>query len=79
MWMAALLPLTIRRRADNIADVLGVSPALIEGYAAAAASISRRAIGSPTIGLDRTTHRIPATCRRRRTWTACHPARAVAS
>ena len=44
---------------DNIADVLGVSPALIEGYAAAAASISRRAIGSVTIGLDRTTYRIP--------------------
>ena len=44
---------------DNIADVLGVSPALIEGYAAAAAQISRRAIGSPTIGLDRTTYRMP--------------------
>jgi cytochrome c553 len=44
---------------DNIADVLGVSPALIEGYAAAAANISRRAIGSPTIGLDRTTYRLP--------------------
>ena len=44
---------------DNIADVLGVSPALIEGYAAAAANISRRAIGSPTIGLDRTTYRMP--------------------
>jgi hypothetical protein len=44
---------------DNIADVLGVSPALIEGYAAAAAQISRRAIGSPTIGLDRTTYRVP--------------------
>jgi hypothetical protein len=43
---------------DNIADVLGVSPALIEGYAAAAANISRRAIGSPTIGLDRTTYRM---------------------
>ena len=44
---------------DNIADVLGVSPALIEGYAAAAATISRRAIGSPTIGLDRATYRMP--------------------
>jgi len=43
---------------DNIADVLGISPALIEGYAAAAANISRRAIGSPTIGLDRTTYRV---------------------
>ena len=44
---------------DNIADVLGVSPALIEGYAAAAATISRRAIGSSTIGLDRATYRMP--------------------
>jgi hypothetical protein len=44
---------------DNIADVLGVSPALIEGYAAAAANISRRAIGSPAVGLDRTTYRMP--------------------
>jgi len=44
---------------DNIADVLGVSPALIEGYAAAAANISRRALGDPAIGLDRTTYRMP--------------------
>src|SRR5688500_18717728 len=33
---------------DNIADVLGVSPALIEGYAAAATKISRLAIGHPS-------------------------------
>jgi hypothetical protein len=44
---------------DNIADVLGVSPALIEGYAAAAANISRRAVGDPAIGLDRSTYRMP--------------------
>jgi hypothetical protein len=44
---------------DNIADVLGVSPALIEGYAAAAGRISRLAIGSSTIGLDRVTYRVP--------------------
>jgi hypothetical protein len=44
---------------DNIADVLGVSPALIEGYAAAAGRISRLAMGSPTIGLDRVTYRVP--------------------
>jgi hypothetical protein len=44
---------------DNIADVLGVSPALIEGYAAAAGRISRLALGSPTIGLDRVTYRVP--------------------
>ena len=38
---------------DNNADVLGVSPALIEGYASAAAKISRLAVGDPSIGLDR--------------------------
>jgi mono/diheme cytochrome c family protein len=42
---------------DNIADVLGVSPALIEGYATAAAKISRLAVGDPSIGLDRVTYR----------------------
>ena len=44
---------------DNNADVLGVSPALIEGYAAAAAKISRLAVGDPAIGLDRLTFRVP--------------------
>jgi mono/diheme cytochrome c family protein len=44
---------------DNIADVLGVSPALIEGYATAAAKISRLAVGDPSIGLDRVTYRVP--------------------
>jgi cytochrome c553 len=43
---------------DNIADVLGVSPALIEGYVAAAARVSRLAIGDPSIGLDRTVYRV---------------------
>ena len=44
---------------DNIADVLGVSPALIEGYVAAATKISRLAIGDPSIGLDRVVYRVP--------------------
>jgi hypothetical protein len=44
---------------DNIADVLGVSPALIEGYATAAAKISRLAVGDASIGLDRVTYRVP--------------------
>jgi mono/diheme cytochrome c family protein len=44
---------------DNIADVLTMSPALIEGYVAAAAKISRLAVGDPSIGLDRTVYRIP--------------------
>jgi hypothetical protein len=43
---------------DNIADVLGVSPALIEGYVAAAAKVSRLALGDPSIGLDRATYRM---------------------
>jgi mono/diheme cytochrome c family protein len=42
---------------DNIADVLGVSPALIEGYATAAAKISRLSVGDPGLGLDRVTYR----------------------
>jgi hypothetical protein len=43
---------------DNNADVLGVSPAHIEGYASAAAKISRVAVGDPSIGLDRVTYRV---------------------
>jgi hypothetical protein len=34
---------------DNIADVLGVSPALLERYVSAAAKISRAAVGDPEI------------------------------
>jgi hypothetical protein len=44
---------------DNIADVLGVSPALIEGYVAAATKVSRLAVGDPSIGLDRVVYRVP--------------------
>jgi hypothetical protein len=44
---------------DNNADVLGVSPAHIEGYASAAAKISRIAVGDASIGLDRVTYRVP--------------------
>ena len=44
---------------DNIADVLGISPALIEGYVAAAARVSRLAVGDPAAGLDRATYRVP--------------------
>ena len=44
---------------DNIADVLTVSPALIEGYVAAAARISRLAVGHSSIGLDRAVYRVP--------------------
>ena len=44
---------------DNIADVLGISPALIEGYVVAASRISRLAMGDPAIGLDRVVYRVP--------------------
>ncbi len=38
---------------DNIADVLGISPALLERYVSAAARISRMAVGDPdTAPLD---------------------------
>ena len=37
---------------DNIADVLSVSPVLLERYMAAARKISRRAVGDPTIRPD---------------------------
>jgi hypothetical protein len=44
---------------DNVADVLGVSPLLIQGYVAAATKISRLAIGDPEITADKATYRIP--------------------
>ena len=64
---------------DNIADVLGVSPALIEGYASAAAKISRLAMGDPSIGLDRVVYRVPGDFDRTRTSKGCRSARAAAS
>jgi len=45
---------------DNIADVLTVSPALLERYLAAAGKISRIAVGSPTISPIVTTYRVRA-------------------
>src|SRR5690606_32479847 len=44
---------------DNIANVLSVSPALMQSYVAAAAYISRLAIGDPTITPGTTTYRAP--------------------
>jgi hypothetical protein len=43
---------------DNIADVLGTSPALIERYIGAAAKISRLAIGDTDIGPISTTYKV---------------------
>ena len=43
---------------DNIADVLGTSPALIERYVGAAAKISRLAVGDTDIGALSTTYKV---------------------
>jgi hypothetical protein len=45
---------------DNIADVLGVSPALLERYVSAATKISRVAVGDPAITAATTTYRVAA-------------------
>jgi len=42
---------------DNVADVLGVSPSLMDRYVAAAAKISRLAVGDPAIGATTSTYR----------------------
>src|SRR5687768_2087579 len=44
---------------DNIASALSVSPALLSSYVAAAAKISRLAIGDPNAGSAITTYRAP--------------------
>ena len=44
---------------DNMADVLTISPALMEGYIRAAGKISREAVGDPTALALTTTYSIP--------------------
>ncbi|MBV8902265.1 MAG: DUF1592 domain-containing protein, partial [Acidobacteriia bacterium] len=44
---------------DNIADALGVSPALLERYVSAATKISRVAVGDPTVSPSTATYRAP--------------------
>jgi hypothetical protein len=45
---------------DNIGDVLSVSPSLLEKYLAAAAKISRLAVGDPKLSATSTEYQIPA-------------------
>lgn len=45
---------------DNIADALGVSPALVERYTAAASRISRWAVGNMLTSNSTVTYRVPA-------------------
>src|SRR5262249_6408723 len=44
---------------DNVGDVLGISPLLIQGYVSAATKISRLAVGDPEISADKATYRLP--------------------
>jgi hypothetical protein len=44
---------------DNIADALGVSPALVERYTAAATKVSRMAVGNILTNAFTTTYRVP--------------------
>jgi len=60
--VAALLPPdTISHSFDNIADVQGMSPTLLEGYLRAAGSISRDAVGDLNASASETTHKVPRT------------------
>ena len=63
---------------DNIADVLGVSPALLERYLTAAGKISALAVGSPRSVRARRPTTCAATRRRTSTSKACRSARAAA-
>jgi hypothetical protein len=45
---------------DNIASVLSVSPALLDGYLSAASKVSRLAVGDPTITAVVETYDVPA-------------------
>jgi Protein of unknown function (DUF1592)/Protein of unknown function (DUF1588)/Protein of unknown function (DUF1585)/Protein of unknown function (DUF1587)/Protein of unknown function (DUF1595)/Planctomycete cytochrome C len=59
--VAALLPEDDTSEGfDNIADVLGSSPSLIQGYLSAALKLSRLAVGDRTMVASRTVYRVPA-------------------
>ena len=62
---------------DNIAGALSLSPALLEGYTAAAEKISRLAMGDATEATSKITFRVPQTLRRTITSTACRSAPAA--
>jgi len=58
--VSALLPADdMSHGFDNMADVLTISPALMEGYVRAAGKISREAVGDPTALALTTTYSIP--------------------
>jgi Protein of unknown function (DUF1592)/Protein of unknown function (DUF1588)/Protein of unknown function (DUF1587)/Protein of unknown function (DUF1585)/Protein of unknown function (DUF1595)/Planctomycete cytochrome C len=58
---AFLPPDTMSNGFDNIADVQGVSPTLLEGYLRAASKISSLALGDRTASPSETTFKVPRT------------------
>lgn len=58
---AFLPPDTISASFDNVADVQGFSPTLMEGYLRAASKISSLAVGDPTAAPSGSTYRVPRT------------------
>ncbi len=58
---AFLPPDTMSNGFDNIADVQGVSPTLLEGYLRAASKISNVALGDRNASPSETTHKVPRT------------------
>ena len=63
---------------DNIADVLTVSPSLMERYLSASWNISRMALGNVDITPSTVTYRVGRTSRRTSTSRGCRPAPAAA-
>jgi len=64
---------------DNIASVLGVSPALLERYLLASAKISRLAVGDPKTDRSPTPIACAPTSRKTNISMGCHLERAAAS
>jgi uncharacterized protein DUF1592/uncharacterized protein DUF1588/uncharacterized protein DUF1585/uncharacterized protein DUF1595/uncharacterized protein DUF1587 len=58
---AFLPPDTISHNFDNIADVQGLSPVVLEGFLRAAARVSTLAVGDPTATPTEATYRVPRT------------------
>jgi mono/diheme cytochrome c family protein len=58
---AFLPPDTLSHNFDNIADVQGFSPTLLEGYLRAASRISRDAVGDPEASPNSTIYKVPRT------------------
>ncbi|HSF14852.1 MAG TPA: DUF1592 domain-containing protein [Vicinamibacteria bacterium] len=63
---ALLPPDTISHSFDNVADVQGMSPTLMDSYLRAADVVSRLAVGDPSAGPSEVTYKVPRTASQRR-------------